>query len=605
MKNKHLKLVSCALMASLFSTSSCVDNDYDLMEDIDLTIQVGGSEFAIPGGETEPIKLSKILDIEEDGVVKIDENGNYFLLQEGTEQTTNISVDGFEIESPAINPIRQTLNFTVPSYNSIGIKANGIELPPVDLPTERTSFNLSSSDLPKEIKGLSFINVDMIAAIHFSFEPSIVDNLYLKTINLNFPKFIKSQKLAEGVLHLEEKTASSTNGLTVYIPIDGIDCSSEQQGITFEEGNLSIQGEISLDGAVTINTGEIHGQPGSVTVTLKADITLLDAQTQREIINVQSIIGKVKPDIDINIEPVTLTGLPDFLDDERVTLSVERPMIFFTANNNTPVSAQITTGEIRSFTNKNGIKEPVSENPATFDFTIDKESNEKFCLYPADFDESEIKKITKDEGVTQHIKVEHLTALISKIPDIFEFDVVAEAIEDDNTEVMLNHTYTITTDYDVNVPFVFGDQISQIVYKDSVDGWYDDLKDYEVQQVNATATAINKIPLGLNFTAKALTIDANGNTEELKGVTVTVIVDGKQNGIIKAGISNTAVESALVIEIKEITSGAVKKLDGLAFEIVAATSGNEAKGQQLNENQTLQLKNVRLKVPGGAIVDLN
>ena len=106
----------------------------------------------------------------------------------------------------------------------------------------------------------------------------------------------------------------------------------------------------------------------------------------------------------------------------------------------------------------------------------------------------------------------------------------------------------------------------------------------------------------MNFTAKALTVDAQGNPEELKGVTVTVKVDGEKDGIIKAGKNNVAAESALVIEIKETTAG--KKLDGLAFEIVAA-SGTDAQGQQLNENQTLQLKNVRLKVPGGAIVDLN
>ena len=85
----------------------------------------------------------------------------------------------------------------------------------------------------------------------------------------------------------------------------------------------------------------------------------------------------------------------------------------------------------------------------------------------------------------------------------------------------------------------------------------------------------------MNFTAKALTADAQGNPEELKGVTVTVKVDGEKDGIIKAGKNNVA-----------------------AFEIVAA-SGTGAQGQQLNENQTLQLKNVRLKVPGGAIVDLN
>ena len=79
---------------------------------------------------------------------------------------------------------------------------------------------------------------------------------------------------------------------------------------------------------------------------------------------------------------------------------------------------------------------------------------------------------------------------------------------------------------------------------------------------------------------------------------------GTKDGTIKAGKNNTAAESTLVIEIKETTSGAVKRLDGLAFEIVAA-SAEDAEGQQLNENQTLQLKNVRLKVPNGVIIDLN
>ena len=67
MEKRHLRLIPIVLSASLF-TFSCVDNDYDLTDDIDLTIQVGGSEFAIPGGETEPILLSKILDIEEDAL---------------------------------------------------------------------------------------------------------------------------------------------------------------------------------------------------------------------------------------------------------------------------------------------------------------------------------------------------------------------------------------------------------------------------------------------------------------------------------------------------------------------------------------------------------
>lgn len=600
MKNKHLKLVSCALMAALFSTSSCVDNDYDLTEDIDLTIQVGGSEFAIPGGKTKPIALSKILDIDNNGVVKIDDlTGDYYLLQEGSKQTTDIDVQGFEIASPNITPIEQNLSFSIPSYNSNNLsRANGIELPPVDLPYSETSFHLNSAGIPDDIKELSMVNMDMIAIIHFSFTPMLVDNLYLKTIDLTFPSFIKSPMLTDGVLHLENDRVNSISGREVRIPISGIDCKN-QDGITFSGGNLSIGGKVTLEGKVTINTGEVHAASGgSFEVTLIADVKLLNQQNE-EMIHVKSVTGKVAPEIKIELKPVTLTGLPDFLDDERVTLSVEKPLIFFTVNNEElPVSAKVK-GTINSFTNKDNHKELVG-GPAEFDLTIKKETNHHFCLYP-----SSLSQQPEIEGITDYTPVNNLTSLISKIPDIFEFDITANADAENETEILLDHTYQITTDYEVNVPFVFGDKITQIVYKDSVDGWYEDMGDYEVTQVNATATAINSIPLGLSFTATALTVDRNGNAAELKGVTVNVKVDGKKDGIIKAGKNNVAANSELVIEIKETTPGAVKKLDGLAFEIVAATSGEEAKGQQLNKDQTLQLTNVRLKVPNGVIVDLN
>lgn len=592
MKKKHLKLGSCALMASLLTLSSCVDNDYDLTKDIDLTIQVGGSEFAIPGGETEPIKLSKILDIEEDGVVKIDNEGNYYLLQEGTQSTTDISVAGFQVQSPSINPIKPTLNFYIPPMT--GLPPTDIS---ADLPEEKTNFELKGENLPADITSLSFIDMDMEAVIHFSIPTDIISKLTLEKVRLSFPKFISSPKLTNGVFSLPKEIIYA-DGLTVTIPVDGIDC--KEDGVTFTKGDeysqLLMGGTISLDGEVSINTGDVLGSTGNVSVNLTVNITLRDKQSQQSFINIVSVTGIVQPKIDINIDPVTLSGLPDFLDDEKVKLSVRNPMVFFMAKNNTPVAANVN-GTIKSFINKEGGgREAVGDsenNPVRFAFKLEKEKEQEFCLSPFD---------PVKEGVT-HVIVTDLPRLIDRIPDIFEFEVNADATTDETT-VELGRTYNITTDYDVNVPFVFGKNITTIVYKDSVDGWYDDLKDYEIQQVNATATAFNTIPLGLNLTAKALTVDNQGKAEELKGVAITVIVDGKKDGIIKAGKNNTAAESTLVIEIKETTSGAVKRLDGLAFEIVAA-SAEDAEGQQLNENQTLQLKNVRLKVPNGVIIDLN
>lgn len=48
MKKKHLKLGSCALMASLLTLSSCVDNDYDLTKDIDLTLRWAEANSLFP-----------------------------------------------------------------------------------------------------------------------------------------------------------------------------------------------------------------------------------------------------------------------------------------------------------------------------------------------------------------------------------------------------------------------------------------------------------------------------------------------------------------------------------------------------------------------------
>lgn len=194
MKNKHLKLVSCALMASLFSTSSCVDNDYDLMEDIDLTIQVGGSEFAIPGGETEPIKLSKILDIEEDGVVKIDEDGNYFLLQEGTESNTRIFVDRFSVASPWIEPLLIEPGIELP-INGGGMLPPGERFPgTLEQDKFSTSFGMVLPDaqgnkLPDELISASYIKANLVANLDFTLEQDIVNAMRLDDIRIEFPEY--------------------------------------------------------------------------------------------------------------------------------------------------------------------------------------------------------------------------------------------------------------------------------------------------------------------------------------------------------------------------------------------------------------------------------
>lgn len=595
MKNKHLKLISCALMASLFSMSSCVDNDYDLTEDIDLTIAIGGSEFAIPGGETDPIKLSKILDIETDGIVKVDGDGNYYLLQKGTESNTSISVEGFSVASPYINPILIHPDIQLPVVSGIPIPSG--EKYPAELEKDKynASFGLILPDdqgnkLPGELKSASYIKVDLYANLDFSLEQDIVNAMWLDNISIEFPGYFISNQLNNGVLTITTQEVKKATGYHKQIHITAIDLNKldkGEEGTGIQNGKLDIKGIVKINGTVSVLSDDINNASSSSEVELKATITLGD-------MIVNAVTGIVDPEINISINPVKLSDLPDFLSDEQVTLDVQNPMVFFMANNQTPVKA-IANGVITSYKiYDNGSEEQLGDpqKPVTFHLELAKEKDQKFCLSP---------KQPENLGETKWVGVEYLSTLITKIPDEFRFDIDAHAAEE-ATEIQLNHKYSIATDYEVNVPFVFGDNLS-IVYKDTVDGWNSDLKDYEIKQVKATADVINQIPLGLNFTAVALQLNAKGESVPLNDVSAVVKVNGDENGIIGAGTKNSPKNTPIVIEITELKAGAVKKLDGLAFKAVAVSKGNS--GHQLNENQTLQLKNVKLKVPGGVKVDLN
>ena len=80
-KEKKVSLAAKAGVAVLLIVvSSCVDHDYDLGKDIDMTIQVGGEEFTIPSSSTDRLLLSQILNLDESSSIKpVETEGQYGL----------------------------------------------------------------------------------------------------------------------------------------------------------------------------------------------------------------------------------------------------------------------------------------------------------------------------------------------------------------------------------------------------------------------------------------------------------------------------------------------------------------------------------------------
>ena len=86
-------LMFSSVLFCAMSFVSCKDNNFDL-DDIDATIGIGSGELNIPTSSTTTIKLSEVLDLEENGDVKEDADGTYRFYNQGDDvNPTEISID--------------------------------------------------------------------------------------------------------------------------------------------------------------------------------------------------------------------------------------------------------------------------------------------------------------------------------------------------------------------------------------------------------------------------------------------------------------------------------------------------------------------------------
>jgi len=85
--------------------ASCIDHDYDLSEDIDMTVNVGGQLITIPSSNTELITLYDILELDSESSIKEVEHqgdyglnvGDYVLLQAGSSTPAEYKINVLEI----------------------------------------------------------------------------------------------------------------------------------------------------------------------------------------------------------------------------------------------------------------------------------------------------------------------------------------------------------------------------------------------------------------------------------------------------------------------------------------------------------------------------
>lgn len=596
-KRRLIKASLWTTALSPFFFASCVDDSYDLTKDIDMTITVGG-DLSIPGSGTEEFTLEEIMDLEDNSVVKADAQGNYALNKADTTET-DVEIAPVHINAPASNPTTTTLYFNIPAATSEEVEAQVKDV--------TTDFLFSKDNVTTDIVSLTSTDVDFTAYLTISFSQAS-QNVEVITLKKGFSIEMELEGQTQpngfvfeldntgnyGIKEGEDQTIEFLQDqeirkdMTLKIPVyfKRIQNFPDGQGI-YEPGHFKLQTHVIANGTATT-----PGVPvGNIQVDLITDTEVPD-------ITLQSVTGIVDPKIDINVDPITVEGVPDFLKDD-VNLDLTNPYIKLRLENGSPadvnLKARMTWTKDGVFNEGFQIGTDLGSTPTDQTITLAGSATSEYYL-------SRINMENLPAGAKNIVLGDNLYELIRTIPDEIKLtDVEAKALQHD-TEVELGNDgayYEVNTIYELNAPLQFGNELN-IVYKDTINDWGGDLEDITIKKAIVEMDALNGIPL--NFKLNAQAIDRNGNV--YPNVTVNPVKNTIAPGLKLTGENGeTAAESPIQLEIV-CESGDMKDLDGLIVNFTADMEGVN-QNATLNKGMTLKLSNIRIRIKDGVTVDLN
>ena len=620
---KQFLFVGALCAGSAFLTTACVDNSYDLSEDLDLTMGLGSNGLSVPMGNVEKIYLNDILSVDES--VKLDAANQYYLVEDGT---TNFDFTIDNVTTKVDNPtLRTDPGKPALPFNTVCeiLHAAGVSSIPVPADkifsgeaegTESMDFSVSdiSSDI-KAIHSVSFTPLKVSLSLEWFKSNAALkfDLKELKDVEITLPS----------ILHVVEGSVSEgwtlTEGHKLVAHSVAFNGANMKEIVSFmiDQAQLKDRSEIK-NGELTIYPENLHitmkggadfVSTGSFTMTSNdyMDVRLhikvgTPGANNKTNVYVTRAKGVFDPLINPDVESIDIASeLPDFLQDPEVRVNVSNPTLKFNVypKNNVQIPA-----DVDFYATLHSIKDGQDQvSPVEFPKYTRLYKNTSNVIYfhqdAAPYDPTGLETDAPGKKV-QTKKVDNISSLISVLPDRIEVDLGANGNDKHirvvgENEVALGQKYSQVVDYTIYVPFEFKNGVT-IVYTDETDGMNEDLKDYAADGIQISAEAENTIPLDLKATISAYDMYDN----LIPGIQFEE-VDVKAGG----GTDATAVTTALTIKATLTDPNLLKKLDKLEFKINAASEATSNATHKLVSTQYVQLKNVKLKLVGQIVADFN
>lgn len=585
---RKCRLLPAMTLLGGLALASCVNSDYDFNE-VDATMGFGGEGLELPGSSTDTIKLADVLDLGDDDCVKVRPNGDYVFEQVG---------DNVEPAQPEIAPIsvtqRQSVSYDIdinvePATRSAG-DARAVTVV-LSADGDMQSFEYDG-DKPAEVVGLDYAETDANLSFSLHFPAGLSSVVAsLDEISIQMPSFMELSDVsanigADGSWSIDGSrivfsNITTSRDLTVSARVGRL-----RFGVSDELGSLGIDGDkIVLDGRVhvsmnsvaTVSGGSIEG------LTASSDFAIDDMQ-------ITSVTGRFDPEIDLdNLGDVEITGVPDFLTDGNVRVDLYNPQILLTLNSDLNMGGFVG-GTLTSW--KDG--QPIASVTVP-EMAVRAGGMTEMCI---------CRNGEGIEGFDVVQVVPELSTLIETIPDRITFEGTARADRNQTCEFELGHRYTVQPAYRVEAPIAFAEN-AQIVYKDTIDEWHEDIEDFELSDnsyITFTANIENRVPAYLTLSAYAIDVDGQRMGDDEIKVEVS-------NTVIASADGETSSETPLTIRVSQNDGRALSRLDGLVFDVTASASdggANPVEGMTLNsEKHFLIARDIKIKLVGTLIGDFN
>lgn len=588
MKKKQMKasLLLVSLLTAGFLVTGCTNDDYDF-DQIDATMGFGGGELEIPASSTMNIPLSDILELEENGSVKIAANGDYLFQLTGTDAST---------ASPKISPIHltgrsytNTINLSTSSAAK-GTRAAGTHLSFVS--PKQQMFEYNGTDAAVKRLNSAEVDGEIVLTVNLALNglSSAITTIDKATINL--PGYLQISSvngvpMVNGSKITVENVSTSRN-LQLTIKAKKLDFANQDAYGKVVIGN---NGSITMDGYFDLGIeAHVTGVPTSA-LSIGANVTVND-------ITLKSATGIFDPEINItSLGDVAVTGVPDFLSEDGVRADLDNPQIILSIKNDMDAAAKVSAKVIST---KNGQNLATVQLPEMHIYKTTVTPVTKICIC-----RHKTAELTTQYGAANVYEVSNLATLINKhIPDHVQVtDVEAKADLSQEMTIEFGQNYSVEPSYKVYAPLAFAED-AVIEYADDFDGWNDDLDELELAEgtyLRLTADAQNLVPATLIVEATPLGVNGADISNQIE-------VNIKQ-GTVKASADGvTAVTSPLEIELREKVKGALQKLDGLSYKVKGKAShdGTTVTGINLNSKKhTLKLENIKVKLVGKVIGNFN